>query len=168
MSEVAVWSGWAVGLAIGLFIGVMLWITNRQLGCSTVYGSFFGLVPGVSLFRTPEYVDQYQWRVWFFLGLPLGGVVAVLTSPETSFQFSFSMGPLYDSVLPEALWARAVWLFLGGFLMGVGARLAGGCTSGHALTGCALLNVPSFVASVCFFVGGLMLVQIIFTFIADL
>ena len=46
-------------------------------------------------------------------------------------------------------------LLIGGFLVGFGARYAGGCTSGHAITGIANLNWPSLVATVFFFVGGL-------------
>jgi len=49
------------------------------------------------------------------------------------------------------------WLLLlvGGFLVGFGARYAGGCTSGHAITGLANLQLPSLLAVVGFFAGGL-------------
>ena len=43
----------------------------------------------------------------------------------------------------------------GGFMVGFGARYAGGCTSGHAITGLANLNPPSLIATIFFFVGGL-------------
>jgi uncharacterized membrane protein YedE/YeeE len=44
---------------------------------------------------------------------------------------------------------------LGGFLVGFGARYAGGCTSGHAITGLSTLQLPSLVAVIGFFIGGL-------------
>ena len=43
----------------------------------------------------------------------------------------------------------------GGVLVGFGARYANGCTSGHSITGIANFNVPSIVATLCFFAGGL-------------
>ncbi|MCA9200871.1 MAG: YeeE/YedE family protein, partial [Planctomycetales bacterium] len=49
----------------------------------------------------------------------------------------------------------AVKLLVGGFLIGFGARYAGGCTSGHSITGIANLNMPSLIATICFFAGGL-------------
>jgi uncharacterized membrane protein YedE/YeeE len=51
--------------------------------------------------------------------------------------------------------AGAVKLLIGGFLIGFGARYAGGCTSGHSITGISNLNWPSLVATICFFAGGL-------------
>ena len=49
----------------------------------------------------------------------------------------------------------------GGFLVGFGARWAGGCTSGHAITGLANLQWPSLVAVIGFFAGGLLMVHAI-------
>ena len=49
----------------------------------------------------------------------------------------------------------------GGFLVGFGARWAGGCTSGHAISGLADLQVPSLVAVVGFFVGGLLVTHLL-------
>ena len=49
----------------------------------------------------------------------------------------------------------------GGFLVGFGARWAGGCTSGHAISGLADLQVPSLVAVVGFFVGGLAVTHLV-------
>ena len=49
----------------------------------------------------------------------------------------------------------SVAIVLGGFLVGFGARYAGGCTSGHAITGMATMQLPSLIAVVGFFIGGL-------------
>ncbi len=59
--------------------------------------------------------------------------------------------------LPESYHSvgGAIRLFIGGVLIGFGTRYAGGCTSGHAITGIANLNWPSLVATIFFFVGGL-------------
>lgn len=102
-----------------------------------------------------------RWRLWFILGIPLGGLVAVLTSPNVAWHAHWNWGAAYDALLPGAFWAKAAMLTVGGFLMGLGARLAGGCPSGHTINGVALLNLPSVIASIGFFVGGLATVQLL-------
>ena len=52
-------------------------------------------------------------------------------------------------------WRGAVMMIGGGFLVGFGTAYAGGCTSGHAISGLADLQLPSLVAVVAFFSGGL-------------
>jgi len=43
----------------------------------------------------------------------------------------------------------------GGITLGIGARWAGGCTSGHGISGTAQLSILSWVAAICFFIGGI-------------
>jgi uncharacterized membrane protein YedE/YeeE len=166
MSDTIFWPGWLGGLAIGLFALAQYGITNRQLGCSQGYGHLCGLVSRAQTFHRGELASSDNWRLWFLLGLPLGGLIAALTSPETNLAPTLSMGEMYDRVMPQARWAKAVLLTFGGALMGVGARLAGGCTSGHVIAGCALLNPPSLLAGALFFAGGLVTVQLLFALFA--
>ena len=100
------------------------------------------------------------------LGIPESSLTGRATSGRL---FSFSELPsarllLTDFLsseptefLPEtfATTTGAVKLLLGGFLIGFGTRYAGGCTSGHSITGISNLNWPSLVATVFFFAGGL-------------
>ena len=53
-------------------------------------------------------------------------------------------------------------LIIGGFLVGFGARYAGGCTSGHAISGLSNLQLPSLIAVIGFFIGGLVMTYFIF------
>jgi uncharacterized protein len=57
---------------------------------------------------------------------------------------------------------------IGGFLIGFGARWAGGCTSGHSITGMAQLQLPSLLSTVGFFIGGLILTHLLFPIIVNL
>ena len=59
-------------------------------------------------------------------------------------------------------------LAIGGFLVGFGTRYAGGCTSGHAISGLSNLQLPSLVAVVGFFLGGLVMTHLLFPFIYPL
>jgi uncharacterized membrane protein YedE/YeeE len=56
-------------------------------------------------------------------------------------------------------------LVIGGFLVGFGARYAGGCTSGHAISGLSNLQLPSLIAVIGFFIGGLIMTHLILPFI---
>lgn len=79
----------------------------------------------------------------------LGGLIAAFTSGR--FKIRFDMGPGFrDIVTPNPLTMVAV-LFAGGVLVGFGTRLAGGCSSGHGLSGCGRLRPVSMVATAVFF-----------------
>ena len=58
-----------------------------------------------------------------------------------------------------------VLLIVGGFLIGFGSRYAGGCTSGHAISGLSNLQLPSLIAVIGFFIGGLVMVHLLFPLI---
>lgn len=161
MTEVIVWSGWAGGLAVGIYMLFQFIVSGKALGVSTGYGNFCSYVTKARYFHVGDYVDPNNWRLWFIIGLPLGGLLAALTSPG-EIVASFSVGELYDSVFPAALWAKGLVLTLGGVMIGYGARMAGGCPSGHSIAGMSMLNPPSFIASVGFFAGGIIMVQVLF------
>lgn len=162
MTQVVVWSGWVGGLAIGAYTLLQLVLSGRALGVSTGFGNVCSLVSKSPFFHKGEFSDPTNWRLWFIIGLPLGGLIAVMTSPGATWSPSFHMGALYESVLPSALWAKGLVLMVGGVAIGYGSRMAGGCTSGHSIFGLALLNPPSIVASIGFFVGGIAVVQLLF------
>lgn len=161
MTEVIVWSGWLGGLAVGLYGLIQLAASGKALGVSTGYGNVCGLACSQPFFHTGSYAKLNNYRIWFMVGIPLGALVAALTSPGPLVA-SFSLGPMYDAVMPSALWAKGLVLVLGGVAMGLGARMAGGCTSGHSIAGLSLLNWPSAVASAGFFAGGIIAVQVLF------
>ena len=63
---------------------------------------------------------------------------------------------------------RWFWALLGGILLGLGARWAGGCTSGHGLSGSSQLSFASIVTAICFFAGGIVTAIVIFRVIGGL
>lgn len=97
-----------------------------------------------------DYLRNHKWRagIWtlvFAVGIAAGSFLAVTFLSSEPVEF-----------LPDAFVSAegAVRLFVGGILVGFGTRYAGGCTSGHSITGMALRNWPSLVATIFFFVGG--------------
>ena len=68
-----------------------------------------------------------------------------------------------NSVFSEPL--TIVLLLIGGVLIGFGARYAGGCTSGHAISGLSNLQIPSLIAVIGFFIGGLVMIHFLYPLI---
>ena len=159
--EISIWNGYVAGFAIGLFVILHFWLLGKPAGCSTGYGNLCGLAfPKVKFFRIGEYSNLNNSKLWFLIGIPLGGLISALTSVE-SWHLSFDMG-LYEQVLPQTYSAKAIWLIFGGMLLGFGARLAGACTTGHALVGGAMLNPASLIAGAVFFTSALITTHLLF------
>ncbi|MFF2504207.1 YeeE/YedE family protein [Streptomyces sp. NPDC058067] len=79
----------------------------------------------------------------------LGGLIAATTSGR--FRLRFDMGPGFRDLVTANPTAMIATLFVGGVLVGFGTRLAGGCSSGHGLSGCGRLRPVSIVATAVFF-----------------
>ena len=126
---------------------------------------------------------EQSWNLLFLVGAGLGGYIATnyLTTPD--YVVAISEATIDDlSVLGfaaptayapasqfgmEALssWQNILILVTGGFMVGFGARYAGGCTSGHAISGISDLQPASLLAVVGFFIGGLAMTHLIFPLI---
>jgi uncharacterized membrane protein YedE/YeeE len=124
-----------------------------------------------------------RWNLVVVLGAMLGGFVAthflsdpsnVAINPKTIAQLSeFGIDAPQGNLLPNTLFGDAVFqspkmifiLLIGGVLIGFGTRYAGGCTSGHAISGLSNLQIKSLKAVIGFFIGGLIMVHFIFPLI---
>jgi uncharacterized membrane protein YedE/YeeE len=142
------WPWWFSGILIGLTVPLLYILAGRSFGISTSLQQIGAVcLPKSNL---PYFQDfnkrKGNWLLFFVIGIVIGGFVA------TQFLSAAPVEFLPASYLSAG---GAVRLLIGGFLIGFGARYAGGCTSGHAITGIANLNWPSLVATVFFFVGGL-------------
>lgn len=148
------WPWWVGGPAIGAFVLAFLYFQNRLLGASSTYQAVIEVLnpekemdfqsPGL---RLPKDSKNPNWRVWFWLGLFAGGLVAGSLSGSFSQPLLAGLG----SFLKLGVGGQAAVLFLGGILIGVGTRMSGGCTSGHAITGISSLQWPSLAATMVFF-----------------
>lgn len=121
----------------------------------------------------------YRWNLFVVLGAIIGGFIAVnflsdgstidLNPNTISDLNAMGFSEVGESLLPGELYSwDAVFslkglsiLIIAGFLVGFGTRYAGGCTSGHAITGLSNLQLPSLIAVIGFFVGGLVMTHLI-------
>ena len=165
------WPWYVAGPLIGLTVPALLLIGNKSFGISSnLQHACAILLPE----RAKPALFHYNWRseswnLLFALGLVLGGLVGgvLLANLEptrlspaavSSLQkLEVGLEPgLVPSVFSNLLSLR-VWLLLAfsGLLIGFGTRYGGGCTSGHAITGLSTLQLPSLIATVSFFIGGI-------------
>ena len=143
------WPWWVAGPAIGLVVTGLAWLLGKPLGVSTGYGVVCALGSRLSFFRGQEYGER--WRLAFVVGLPLGGLVAACLAGQLTPTLAFGM---LDGLTRGSLSGKALLLFGGGVLVGAGARWAGGCPSGHTITGIAQGSMSSVVATLGFMIAG--------------
>ncbi len=124
---------WIAGPLLGLVIVTLLGLANRRFG---VLGGVTDIVRG-----SEEGRGLRSWRALLVIGIVLGGLVYALIAgtPDAGLTYSW-----LDAHL--SLGGETAVLFAAGLLVGIGARTAGGCTSGHGLTGAALLSRASLVS----------------------
>lgn len=157
-------------------------------------GKTFGMSSNLRTFCTiagagkkSEFFDfdwkAQKWNLAVVLGAIIGGFIAhfflsnpinVHLNPDTVDELAkLGFDNAGKSLLPSEIYSwDAVWsvkgltiLIIGGFLVGFGTRYAGGCTSGHAITGLSSLQIPSLIAVIGFFLGGLIMVHLLFPLI---
>ncbi|MCK5811085.1 MAG: YeeE/YedE family protein [Cocleimonas sp.] len=152
-------AAWLGGVLMGIFVVMHFVIIGRGVGGST---GFVCAVKRSSKSKSLFFgYDLDPLKFFFSLGLPLGGLIHLLFIQDGTFAFSFDMG-IYDSVLPSSDLLKGLMLVAGGALLGIGARMAGGCTSGHALAGGALLNPVSLAVAGLFFATAIGVAQLLF------
>ena len=172
------WPWWAGGAAIGSFVILYSWIYNRSIGMSRTFESAirqpFGspkrnvvsmeqalarmaaeqglAVPEVATSSAPVRAPLALEPSFMVLGVLLG---AILAGRLAGMEWRFWLGAEFDNYIPFALPVQMGVLLAGGFLVGFGARMAGGCPSGHGLGGLSTLSVSSFIAVAGYFLGGI-------------
>ena len=128
------WTSLAGGVTIGLAAAALLLLSGRTLGVSGIfYGAMTGLGP------------EFRWRATFLLGL--------LAAPTAFMIFFTPTSPHFDMPMAQVV--------LGGLLVGLGARLGSGCTSGHGICGLSRLSPRSMVATPIFMFAGFLTVYVV-------
>ena len=152
------WNPYIAGIGLGLVLLLAFVIMGRGLGAS---GAFSTTVAAIVQTVAPEHTqnnDFYSeylgdvnknpfkdWLVFEVLGVILGGFISGVFAHR--IKKNIEKGQNISSK------ARLIFALIGGALMGIGAKLAGGCTSGLALTGGALLSVGAWAFMLSVFAG---------------
>jgi uncharacterized protein len=136
------------GPLLGVLVVLLYAVANKHLGISSAYLQ-------VTTLLRHRYAPE-MWRVWLFTGLILGAIVATALRGDLSFSLAYGALGL---ALPLAILVPV--LFMGGLLMGYGARWAGGCTSGHGLTGTSVRSAGSFVSVIVFMLSAVAVTMVL-------
>jgi uncharacterized membrane protein YedE/YeeE len=176
------WPWYVAGPLIGLTVPALLILGNKSFGISSSFRHVCAMcVPGKIPFFQYDWKKEL-WNMFFVLGIFFGGIIAVnFLSTSAVVQLNPSLVKElsgygitnFSSLVPVDLvsWDKLFTLpgFImmagGGFLVGFGARYAGGCTSGHAIMGLSTLQWPSLVATFCFMIGGFVMANWILPFL---
>lgn len=183
---------WAVsGVLITVNMWLLLWFGQR-FGISSSLETICtigGAGRRFSYFNKD--VRNGLWLLFYIAGAIIGGYIAVTylqspdavsISPETlAYLASVGVEAPQESTIgggmaPSSLFNFStlfslkgiILMVIGGFLIGFGTRYAGGCTSGHAISGLSNMQLPSLVAVIGFFIGGLITTHLLLPFILTL
>jgi hypothetical protein len=166
------WSWYVTGPLVGLVAVGLLAIGNKQFGVSSNLQHLCAVfAPGnVSYFKY-DWRRTGLWNLVFILGVIGGGFVGgvllanaqpVAITPAAQASLATLGIQDFSGLVPRELFSwhalltlRGVLMIVGGgFLIGFGTAYAGGCTSGHGITGLANLQLPSLLAVISFFAAG--------------
>ncbi len=154
------WSPYIVGVGIGIMVWLSFLLSNKAIGCSTAYARTFGMLErlflGKKVNNKPYYkkfIPKIDWEWMLVLGIVFGAFLSSIISGS----FRVEMVPLvWEQNIGSSYIVRFTFALIGGILLGFGARMAGGCTSGHAISGTIQLAVSSWLALIFFFVGAIL------------
>ena len=160
------WSPYIAGGLSGLVIILSVLWTGQFFGASTSFvrsAAMLEQIVGPERVKQLEYFIRYlprfDWQLLFVVGIFLGSLLSALTSDSFKWQGVPDMWAERFGTNPAL---RGIVAFVGGIVAMFGARLAGGCPSGHGLSGVIQLAASGLIAMVFFFVGGIIMTRLIY------
>jgi uncharacterized protein len=178
------WPWYVSGFAIGLVMLVLVYF-GKVFGMSSNLRSLCSIAGAGKIVPFFDFDWRAQrWNLAVIAGAMAGGFFAthflwdyksnVQLNPQTIKQLNeLGIDPPAGKLLPDILFGMQAFdypksifiLIIGGVLIGFGSRYAGGCTSGHAISGLSNLQIPSLKAVIGFFIGGLIMVHLLYPII---
>ncbi len=177
------WPWYVAGPIIGLLVPLLLFVGGKKFGfssnlrhmctaCNISKANYFNY----------DWKEDGRWNLTMLIGTITGGFLGgyVFANPEPIQLAASTIEDLralgiqdFMGLVPDDFFTWGALgsfpgiliLTLGGFLVGFGARYAGGCTSGHAISGLSDLQLASLIAVIGFFIGGLIMTWLIYPII---
>ena len=153
------WSPYVVGIGIGLLSCVAFVLSDKPIGCSTAFSRTSGMIEKLFLRRRSteklyykKFAPVIDWEWMLVIGVLAGAFIS--SSLSGTFKGVWVPGK-WASTFGHSIGLRWFASLLGGTLVGLGARWAGGCTSGHGISGTLQLAASSWLAVMGFFIGGI-------------
>ncbi len=163
----AAWSPYLVGAGIGVLSWLTFYFADKPIGASSFYAMVAGLIGKLVARKHTESLRYYHtnppsvnYGFVFVICTILGGFIAAWTGGEIRNEW---LHPMWVERFGDSIALRGIVGFIGGVLMAFGARLAGGCTSGHGISGTLQLNAGSWLTVICMFIGGIAAAMLLYT-----
>lgn len=161
------WSPYIVGALIGVLSWLTFYFADQAIGASSFYATIAGFLGKLLARRHTQSLKYFQdnpplidWSFVFVLSAILGGFLAAWTGGEIRDEW---LPAMWRDRFGDGVYLRAGVGFIGGVLMAFGSRLAGGCTSGHGISGTLQLSVGSWLTVLCMFAGGIPTACLLYT-----
>ena len=160
------WSPYVVGIGIGILSWFTFLISNKPIACSTTFAKSSGMIE--KLFRGEKVAQKayyekinlkIDWQFMLVIGIVLGSFLSATLSGSFGLQWVPDLWANQYGSNPLLRIGAAV---IGGIFLGLGARWADGCTSGHGISGTMQLTLSSWVSAISFFIGGILAAQLLF------
>lgn len=165
------WSPYAAGIGIGILSWLSFLISGKPIATSTSFAQTGGMIAnfisGGEAEKRPYYRKiklNINWQWMLVVGVVIGSFISAIISGD--FQVGVWVPSLWASAFGDNALLRVFVAIAGGIILGFGARFAGGCTSGHGISGTLQLAVSSWISAIFFFVGGIITAHIIYFVIA--
>lgn len=157
--EGAAWSPYLVGAGIGVLSWLTFYFADKPIGVSSFYATLAGFAGKWVARRHTQSLKYFQkhppsvnYGFAFVICIVLGAWIAAGTGGEIRNEW---LHPMWVDRFGDSIALRGGIGFAGGALMAFGARLAGGCTSGHGISGTLQLNAGSWLTVLFMFLGGI-------------
>ncbi len=161
------WNPYVVGTGIGLLSILVFWLADKPLGMSTALSKASGACASVFVgWETvtqnaywTKYVPKWDYGVWFLVGTLLGALAAAVLGKGFRFE---TVPSVWKERFGPSVGKRMAGAVIGGALVMYGARLAGGCTSGHGISGSLQLAAGSWTFFMVMFAAGVVTAMLMF------
>ena len=161
-------------------VPLLFFLTGKAFGVSSsLRHACAAVLPSKMEYLNYDWRAKGLWNLVFVLGILIGGFIggSIFANPNPIALSESTVSDLsvlgisnFDGLVPAEIFSFSnlltlpgfIIMVVGGFLVGFGARYAGGCTSGHAITGLSNFQKASLFATVGFFIGGLIVTYFIY------
>ena len=168
------WSPYVAGILLGVIGLLAVLLSDSLLGASGAFESLAGLIGkniAPALFSNmywgeagsrsmPVMRPEITWPVILLLGIFFGGMVGALTSG--TFKFRFNGDAQWKKIIGPQPWKRWAIAFFGAIVLEYAAGIAGGCTSGLAISGGMLLAPAAFLFIAGMFASGIITALVVY------
>ncbi len=160
------WSPYIAGVGIGVLCWFAFLLSDKPIGCSTAFTRSSGMIEHIihgskvnEKLYYKKFTPSIDWEVMLVAGIVIGAFISSMISGVFQLQWVPST---WAASFGDNFSLRLIVALIGGILLGFGSRWAGGCTSGHGISGTLQLALSSWIAFICFFASGVAAAYFIF------